>query len=87
MPLLHNNIHWQTVGGSARHEARIGRNHRHLVCRVRGGVTGIDCVVGAAPCPKHFEHPERDGFGVDEAENVFWGTCGSCRISPSVEEM
>jgi Fe2+ or Zn2+ uptake regulation protein len=40
-------------------------------------------VVGAAPC---LAPSDLDGFTVDEAEVVFWGTCGSCRISPSVEE-
>jgi Fur family ferric uptake transcriptional regulator len=71
-------------GGSARYETRIGDNHHHLVCRVCGGVTDVDCTVGADPC---LQLSDRDGFTIDAAELVFWGTCGSCQISPSVEEI
>jgi Fe2+ or Zn2+ uptake regulation protein len=74
----------EPAGGSARYETRIDDNHHHLVCRVCGGVTDVDCVVGAAPC---LQPSALEGFTVDEAEVVFWGTCSSCRISPSVEEI
>jgi Fe2+ or Zn2+ uptake regulation protein len=69
----------EPAGLSARYETRIGDNHHHLVCRVCGGVTDVDCVVGAAPC---LQPSDLDGFTVDEAEVVFWGTCASCRTSP-----
>jgi Fur family transcriptional regulator, stress-responsive regulator len=74
----------EPAGLSPRYETRIGDNHHHLVCRVCGGVTDVDCVVGAAAC---LQPSDLDGFTVDEAEVVFWGTCGSCRTSPSVEEI
>ncbi|BCI55606.1 transcriptional repressor [Mycolicibacterium litorale] len=67
----------EPAGSSARYETRIGDNHHHLVCRGCGRVADVDCVVGAAPCL----HPSsvEDGFTVDEAEVVFWGTCADCR--------
>ena len=73
----------EPAGASALYETRTGDNHHHLVCRVCGRVTDVDCVVGAAPC---LQPSELGGFEIDEAEVVFWGACGSCRISPSVEE-
>ncbi|KUI33186.1 Fur family transcriptional regulator [Mycobacterium sp. IS-1742] len=71
----------EPAGSSARYETRIGDNHHHLVCRGCGRVTDVDCVVGAAPCldPASVE----DGFTVDEAEVVFWGTCADCRARQS----
>ncbi|MGE2715770.1 Fur family transcriptional regulator [Mycolicibacterium litorale] len=67
----------EPAGSSARYETRIDDNHHHLVCRGCGRVADVDCVVGAAPCL----HPAglEDGFTVDEAEVVFWGTCADCR--------
>jgi Fe2+ or Zn2+ uptake regulation protein len=73
----------EPAGTSALYETRTGDNHHHLVCRACGRVTDVDCVVGAAPC---LEPSDLDGFAVDEAEVVFWGTCGSCRNNPSAEE-
>jgi Fur family ferric uptake transcriptional regulator len=35
----------------------------------------VDCAVGAAPC---LDPSESQGFVVDEAEVVFWGTCPDC---------
>jgi Fur family ferric uptake transcriptional regulator len=67
----------EPAGSSARYETRIGDNHHHVVCRGCGRVSDVDCAVGAAPCL----HPAglEDGFTVDEAEVVFWGTCAECR--------
>jgi Fe2+ or Zn2+ uptake regulation protein len=76
----------EPAGASALYETRIGDNHHHLVCRVCRRVTDIDCVVGAAPCLEPSEHPDLVDFTIDEAEVVFWGTCGSCRKNPSAEE-
>jgi Fe2+ or Zn2+ uptake regulation protein len=73
----------EPAGASALYETRTGDNHHHLVCRVCGRVTDVDCVVGAAPC---LEPSDLDGFAIDEAEVVFWGTCGSCRNNLSAEE-
>lgn len=72
----------EPAGSSARYETRIDDNHHHLVCRGCGRVTDVDCVVGAAPCL----HPAGvdDGFTVDEAEVVFWGTCADCRAVQQV---
>ena len=65
----------EPAGSSARYETRTGDNHHHLVCRVCGAVVDIDCVVGDAPC---LDPSDSAGFHVDEAEVVFWGTCGEC---------
>jgi Fe2+ or Zn2+ uptake regulation protein len=73
----------EPAGTSALYETRAGDNHHHLICRMCGGVTDVDCAIGAAPC---LQPSDLDGFSVDEAEVVFWGTCGSCLNSPSVEE-
>lgn len=62
----------------ARYEHRVDDNHHHLVCRVCGVTVDVDCAVGDAPCLQ----PAADhGFAVDEAEVVFWGTCGDCQSS------
>jgi Fur family ferric uptake transcriptional regulator len=66
----------EPAGSSALYETRAGDNHHHLVCRVCGAVTDIDCVVGQAPC---LEPSDSAGFDIDEAEVVFWGTCSDCR--------
>ncbi|WP_029373495.1 Fur family transcriptional regulator [Mycobacterium sp. UM_WWY] len=66
----------EPAGSSARYETRAGDNHHHLVCRVCGRVTDVECVVGPAPC---LEPADVDGFTVDEAEVVFWGVCPDCQ--------
>ena len=65
----------QPAGSPARFEARVGDNHHHLVCRVCGRITDVDCAVGAAPCltPDH-----ACGYEVDEAEVAYWGRCPDC---------
>ena len=68
----------EPAGSSALYETRAGDNHHHLVCRVCGRVTDVDCVVGAPPC---LEPSDLGGFDVDEAEVVFWGTCIECRAT------
>ncbi|MEJ5914881.1 Fur family transcriptional regulator [Pseudokineococcus sp. 1T1Z-3] len=81
----------EPAGSPARFELRVGDNHHHLVCRSCGRVQDVDCAVGAAPClvPSPAA-PARDGaaddavdlaatgFVVDEAEVIYWGTCGAC---------
>jgi Fur family transcriptional regulator, stress-responsive regulator len=65
----------QPSGSLARYEARVGDNHHHAVCRSCGTITDVDCAVGSAPC---LDLPETDGFTVDEAEVIYWGTCPAC---------
>jgi Fur family ferric uptake transcriptional regulator len=65
----------EPAGHPARFETRIGDNHHHLVCRLCGQTTDVDCVVGHAPC---LEPSDSHGFVVDEAEVVFWGLCPDC---------
>ena len=70
----------QPQGAVARYEARVGDNHHHLVCRSCGRISDVDCAVGAAPC---LTPSESQGFLVDEAEVIFWGTCPSCAAGPA----
>jgi Fe2+ or Zn2+ uptake regulation protein len=65
----------QPQGSVARYEARVGDNHHHLVCRVCGAISDVDCATGAAPC---LTPSGSQGFLVDEAEVVYWGRCPSC---------
>ncbi|MFT4200994.1 Fur family transcriptional regulator [Gordonia sp. (in: high G+C Gram-positive bacteria)] len=65
----------QPAGTFARYEARVGDNHHHAVCRVCGSITDIDCATGQTPC---LDGPDPDGFTVDEAEVIYWGTCARC---------
>lgn len=67
----------QPAGSVARYEDRVGDNHHHIVCRICGTMSDIDCAVGARPCLT----PEGDhGFEIDEAEVVYWGRCPACRL-------
>ena len=68
----------QPARSPARYEDRVDDNHHHLVCRVCGITVDVDCAVGDAPC---LEPVTDHGFAVDEAEVVFWGTCGDCQSS------
>jgi Fe2+ or Zn2+ uptake regulation protein len=66
----------EPAGSPARFEGRVGDNHHHLVCRVCGRVTDVDCTVGEAPC---LEPADDAGYLVDEADVTFWGFCPDCR--------
>lgn len=69
----------QPSGLVARYESRVGDNHHHLVCRSCGVIADIDCAVGDAPCLTPFDDNNvLDGFVLDEAEVVYWGTCPDC---------
>lgn len=74
----------EPAGSSALYETRTGDNHHHLVCRVCARVTDVDCVVGQAPC---MDPSDLGGFDVDEAEVVFWGTCGDCRSNSPIDSV
>jgi Fe2+ or Zn2+ uptake regulation protein len=68
----------QPAGATARYEARVGDNHHHLVCRSCGAIADVDCAVHQAPC---LTPADDQGFVVDEAEVVYWGTCHNCATS------
>jgi Fur family ferric uptake transcriptional regulator len=65
----------QPAGATARYETRVGDNHHHVVCRSCGAIADVECAVGHAPC---LTASDDQGFVVDEAEVVYWGTCPGC---------
>jgi Fe2+ or Zn2+ uptake regulation protein len=65
----------QPLGQVARYEGRVGDNHHHVVCRSCGTIADVDCAVGDAPC---LSASDANGFVIDEAEVIYWGTCPSC---------
>jgi Fur family transcriptional regulator, stress-responsive regulator len=66
----------QPLGHIARYEGRVGDNHHHVVCRSCGAIADVDCAVGEAPC---LTASQSNGFVIDEAEVIYWGTCAQCR--------
>ena len=70
----------QPAGSTARYEARVGDNHHHVVCRACGAIADIDCAVGSTPC---LTAAEDEGFTIDEAEVIYWGTCPACTTVPT----
>lgn len=68
----------EPAGSVARYEARTGDNHHHAVCRSCGAIADVDCAFGRAPCLTAPADGASSGFVVDEAEVLFWGTCGAC---------
>ena len=68
----------QPSGATARYESRVRDNHHHVVCRSCGAIADVDCVVGQTPC---LTASNDQGFRVDEAEVVYWGTCPDCTSS------
>ena len=65
----------QPAGSPARFEARVGDNHHHVICRVCGRTSDVDCAVGAAPC---LTAADDLGYEIDEAEVIYWGRCPEC---------
>jgi Fe2+ or Zn2+ uptake regulation protein len=65
----------QPAGSPARFEARVGDNHHHVICRVCGRTSDVDCAVGAAPC---LTAADDLGYEIDEAEVIYWGRCPDC---------
>lgn len=65
----------QPTGSVARYESRVGDNHHHVVCRVCGAIADVDCAVGDSPC---LHASDDNGFVIDEAEVIYWGTCPDC---------
>ncbi|KAA1419278.1 transcriptional repressor [Nocardioides humilatus] len=70
----------QPSGSVARYETRVGDNHHHVVCRSCGAISDVDCAVGHVPC---LTATDDNGFVIDEAEVVYWGTCPDCITVPS----
>jgi Fe2+ or Zn2+ uptake regulation protein len=66
----------QPAGSPARFEARVSDNHHHVICRVCGRVTDVDCAVGSAPC---LSAADDLGYEIERAEVVYWGRCPDCR--------
>jgi Fur family ferric uptake transcriptional regulator len=66
----------QPARSSARYEDRVDDNHHHLVCRVCGVTVDVSCAVGSKPC---LEAEDDNGFTIDEAEVIYWGTCPACQ--------
>ena len=66
----------QPARSPARYEDRIDDNHHHLVCRTCGITVDVPCAVGYRPC---LEASDDQGFAIDEAEVIYWGTCPHCR--------
>jgi Fur family ferric uptake transcriptional regulator len=66
----------EPAGSAALFEARAADNHHHVVCRVCGTVSDLDCALGEAPCLELVSAV--NGYVVDEAEVTFWGTCADC---------
>ena len=66
----------QPLGQVARYESRVGDNHHHVVCRSCGTIADVDCAVGDTPC---LTASESNGFVIDEAEVIYWGTCPHCQ--------
>ena len=71
----------QPAGSAARFELRTGDNHHHLVCRLCGRTTDVDCTVGERPC---LTPSDDGGYLVAEAEVVFWGLCPTCQANESI---
>jgi len=72
----------EPAGSPARFESRIGDNHHHLVCRVCGSASDVDCAVGEIGC---LEPSDPQGFRIDAAEVTYWGTCPACQNETAVQ--
>jgi Fe2+ or Zn2+ uptake regulation protein len=66
----------QPARSPALYEDRVDDNHHHLVCRACGVTVDVPCAVGYKPC---LEAADDNGFVVDEAEVIYWGTCPACQ--------
>lgn len=69
----------QPTGSPARYEDRVGDNHHHMICRICGNTVDVECAVGEAPC---LDVDDPQGYQIDEAEVVYWGTCPKCLSTP-----
>lgn len=74
----------QPAGSSARYESRVGDNHHHVICRTCGATEDVDCAVGSTPC---LTAKDARGFGIDEAEVIYWGRCPTCAARSASDEI
>lgn len=65
----------QPAGSPALYEDRVDDNHHHVICRLCGRATDVDCAVGETPC---LTAADDSGYQIDEAEVIYWGTCPEC---------
>lgn len=72
----------QPAGSAALYENRVGDNHHHLICRACGSTVDVDCAIGEAPC---LTAVSSQGYQIDEAEVIYWGTCPECLRKKSGE--
>ena len=68
----------QPAGSAALYEDRVGDNHHHIICRICGQTTDVDCAVGETPC---LTAADNSGYLIEEAEVIYWGTCPDCQSS------
>ncbi len=73
----------QPARSPALYEDRVDDNHHHVICRICGKTTDVDCAVGERPC---LTAADDQGYEIDEAEVIFWGKCPECRKAFSVLE-
>jgi Fur family ferric uptake transcriptional regulator len=73
----------EPAGSPARYETRVADNHHHIVCRICGAVSDVDCVVGEPPC---VFPADASGYLIDEAEVTFWGLCPTCQTTSTPHE-
>jgi Fur family transcriptional regulator, stress-responsive regulator len=73
----------EPAGSPARYETRVGDNHHHIVCRICGAVSDVDCVIGEPPC---VFPADSSGYLIDEAEVTFWGLCPTCQTTSNPQE-
>jgi Fur family transcriptional regulator, stress-responsive regulator len=66
----------QPARSPARYEDRVDDTHHHVVCRRCGVTADVPCAVGYRPC---LEAANDNGFIIDEAEVIYWGTCLACQ--------
>jgi len=73
----------EPAGSPTRYETRVGDNHHHVVCRSCGAIADVDCAAGDPPC---LSPSDAQGFVIDEAEVIFWGTCPMCQTTSKPDE-
>lgn len=73
----------EPAGSPARYETRVGDNHHHIVCRICGAVSDVDCAIGEPPC---VFPADASGYLIDEAEVTFWGLCPACQTTSNPRE-
>ena len=55
-----------------------------VVCRSCGKMLDVNCAVDDSPRLTAADH---QGFEIDEAEVVYWGTCPDCQDDETTHEM